>query len=82
MLERQRRPAQDFIENAPRHPQHQSREAGSCLGGFLTFSTRRSIAESVPELATRWPTTSAPVGVAPASPLLFGRSPWFRNVAA
>ncbi len=32
MLERQRRPAQGFIENAPRHPQHQSREAGSCMG--------------------------------------------------
>ena len=32
MLERQLRPAQDFIENPLRHPQHQSREAGSCMG--------------------------------------------------
>jgi hypothetical protein len=32
MLERQLRPAQDFIENAPHHPQHQSCEAGSCMG--------------------------------------------------
>ena len=32
MLKRQTRPAQGFIENPLRHPQHQSREAGSCLG--------------------------------------------------
>ena len=32
MLGRQPRPAQDFIKSALHHPQHQSREAGSCLG--------------------------------------------------
>ena len=32
MLERQLRPAQDFIENPLHHPQHHSREAGSCMG--------------------------------------------------
>jgi hypothetical protein len=34
MLERQPRPAQGFIENALRHPQNPSREAGSCLGAM------------------------------------------------
>ena len=37
MLERQLRPAQDFIENPLRHPQHQSRKAGSCLGAQQTI---------------------------------------------
>ena len=32
MVEKQLRPAQDFIGNALRRPQHQSREAGSCMG--------------------------------------------------
>ena len=34
MLERQLHLAQDFIENALRHLQHQSREAGSCTACF------------------------------------------------
>jgi len=41
MLERQLHLAQDFIENAPRHPQHQSREAGSCLGAIRPFEVLR-----------------------------------------
>src|SRR5271166_4713311 len=45
MLERQLRPVQDFIETAPRHPQHQSREAGSCMGAKLNG---RSIGRMLP----------------------------------
>ena len=36
MLVRQLHLAQDFIENPLRHPQHQSREAGSCMGAERT----------------------------------------------
>ena len=38
MLERQTRPAQGLIEYPLRHPQHQSREAGSCMGRMRPFT--------------------------------------------
>jgi hypothetical protein len=43
MLERQLRPAQGFIENALRHPQLQSRDAGSCMSAEPTSAWPVSI---------------------------------------
>jgi len=49
MLKRQLHLAQDFIENALRHPQHQSREAGSCMG-----ANRNGVSETQIAALGRW----------------------------
>jgi len=60
MLERQTRPAQGLIEYPLRHPQHQSREAGSCLGAIRPFEVLRRNFDDPPYGVILWQSGEQP----------------------
>ena len=65
MVEKQLRPAQDFIGNALRRPQHQSREAGSCMGAERPLGSFRAVTAFPPRQPTRSATTIVCFGAFP-----------------
>jgi len=78
MLERRKRPAQDFIENPLPHPQHQSREAGSCTDAEQTSIPHAHNAQFAPVPTIRdgaWAMPQIPHAMAPRSLHIRSRSP-------
>ena len=82
MLERQTRPAQGLIEYPLRHPQHQSREAGSCTDAEQTSIPHAHNAQFAPVPTIRdgaWAMPQIHHAMAPRSLHIRSRSPLDRQ---